>query len=256
MPVNANKSGSRLLAVLEQIARSHPVGVRELARVMSIEKSAVQRAVTTLAEAGWIRPASDAASGWELSARVLHVAHLAHGSNSLRQRAQPVLDSLRDATGETAYLAIPDLDGFVVVEVAESRQSLRMVVPLGSSLPPDDTATLAAVLPYLTPDQRSQLLGEVPPDRFRQALRKSMEAGYAVGENLRDENSITIAAPVFGSHGEAIGAISVCAVRARTSPEQQASIGELLLEKQHELSSAGRTELHASDLRKAIGGFG
>lgn len=255
MAVNANKSGSRLLAVLEQIARSQPIGARQLARDMEIEKSAVQRAMTTLAEAGWIQPAANA-SGWELSTRVLHVAHMAHGSNSLRRRARPVLDGLRDATGETAFLAIPDLDGFVVLEVAESRQSLRTVVPLGSILPANDTAMIHAALPYLTPEQRQQLIGDVPPERLREAWRKSMETGYSVAKDTGDENSITVAAPIFGAQGEAIGVVSVRAVSARNGPEQQAAIGKLLLEKQQELSASWRGEIHASDLRRAIGGFG
>ena len=257
MPVNANKSGFRLLAVLEQIARCQPTGARQLARTMELEKSAVQRAVATLAEAGWIQPASDAASGWELSARVLQVAHMAHGNNSLRQRARPALDALRDETGETAYLAIPESDGFVVVEVVESRQSLRTVVPLGSILPADDRATLDAVLPYLEPDQRKQLVGEVSAERLRTVWRNAMETGYSVAEDAGDENSITVAAPIFGRHGEAIAVISVRAVRARTSTEQLERIGSLLLEKQGDLSFSGaRSELRPSDLRRAIGGFG
>lgn len=256
MAVNANKSGSRLLAVLEQIARSQPIGVRQLARDMDMEKSAVQRAVTTLAEAGWIQPASNAASGWELSTRVLHVAHMAHGSNSLRQRARPVLDALRDATGETTFLAVPDLDGFVVLEVAESRQSLRTVVPLGSILPARDTALVHAALPYLTTEQREQLIGEVPQERLREAWSKAMETGYAIARDADDENSITIAAPIFGTQGEALAVVSVRAVSARNGPEQQEAIGKLLLEKQRELSASGHGVLNAADLRRAIGGFG
>lgn len=256
MAVNANKSGSRLLAVVEQIARSQPVGSRQLARIMEMEKSAVQRAVTTLAQAGWIQPASNAANGWELSARVLHVAHMAHGRNSLRQRARPVLESLRDATGETTYLAISDLDGFVVIEVAESHQSLRTVVPLGSIITTDDKATVDAVLPYLTPEQREELTGEVSAERLRAVWRNAREIGYSVAEDAHDENSITIAAPILGGNGEAIAVISVRAVRARTTAEQQKEIGKLLVEKQHELSASGRGELQPADLRKAIGGFG
>lgn len=256
MPVNANKSGTRLLQVLEQIARSQPVGVRQLARMLDLEKSATQRAVTTLAEAGWIQPASLSAAGWELSVRILHVSHLAHGSNSLRQRARPALEALRDATNETAYLAIPAEDGFVVLDVAESRESLRTVVPCGSLLHIDDMAIIDAVLPYLGPEKRDELMGKVPKDKLRRAWQGAMETGYSIAEDAQDENSITIAVPVLGTYSEAIGALCVRAVRARTGPEKQREIGRLLLEKQQELSLGSRHELRAADLRRAIGGFG
>lgn len=256
LPVNANRSGTRLLAVLEQIARSQPIGVRQLAREMSMDKSAAQRAVATLAEAGWLQPASHAARGWELSARILHIAHLAHGSNSLRLRARPVLNALRDLTGETAYLTIPDVDGFIVVEAAESHQALRMVVPVGSCLPTVNTASIGSALPYLPADQQEQLLIGLSDEERIAALRKPPSPTYRVGQDLRDSNSIAIAAPVFGVDGNAIGAIAICAVRLRTGEPEQERIGALLLEKARELSYFGSAELNPAALRKAIGGFG
>ena len=256
MPVNANKSGSRLLAVLEQMARSQPIGVRQLARLMETEKSAVQRAIATLAEAGWIQPASIAVSGWELSGRILHIAHLAHGSNSLRLRARPILDSLRDTTGETVFLAISDLNGFIVVEVSESRQALRMVIPVGGNIPANDTAPGQAVLPHLGLDQQVELLGRQPDEQLLVKLEQSRRQGYSVSEDASDENSLNIAAPIFDIHNQAIGTIVICAVQSRASADFQARYGTALVEKARELSYAGRTELHLADLRNAIGRFG
>ena len=242
--------------MLEQIARMQPVGVRQLAREMSLDKSAAQRAVTTLAEAGWIQPASHTAKGWELSARILHVAHLAHGSNSLRLRARPVLDALRDMTGETAYLAIPDADGFIVVEAAESQQALRMVVPVGSCLPSMGSASVSSALPYLPSNQQEQLLDGMDREERIAALQKPPTRTYCVGQDLRDKNSVAIAAPVFGVDGNAIGALAICAVQLRTGEPELERIGAILLEKAQELSYFGSAELNPANLRKAIGGFG
>jgi IclR family acetate operon transcriptional repressor len=254
LAVNANKSGARLLSLIEQIARSQPIGVRQLARDMDLEKRAVQRLITTLAESGWIQPVDNA--GWELSARILHVAHMAHGGNSLRQQARPALEALRDATGETAYLAIPDGDAFIVVEVAESRQSLRTVVPLGSILPADDPATVGAILPYLASEQRQQLADILAPEYIRTIWHEALEVGYSVARDPDDANSVTIAVPVLGRHGEVTGVISVRAVGARIDATQQKQVGTLLLEKQQQLSLSRRRALRPSDIRNAIGGFG
>src|ERR1700759_4054074 len=44
------------LKVLEQLALAAPAGVSDLARAIDAPKSTIQRDLTTLHEAGWIRP--------------------------------------------------------------------------------------------------------------------------------------------------------------------------------------------------------
>jgi DNA-binding IclR family transcriptional regulator len=256
LPVNANKSGGRLLAVIEQIARSQPIGVRNLARVMDTEKSAVQRAVTTLAEAGWIHAPAGPSGGWELTVRILNLALMSHGSNSLRQRIRPLLNSLRDETGETAYLAIPDTDGLVVTEVAESQQSLRLVVPVGVALPFRDSAAGRAILAHLPAGEREVLLGGAPTGEFADMLQQIVAAGHATICDSDANTAVSIASPVFDMQGRPVGALVISAVGARTSPENQARFSGLLYRAARDLSSAGQSEISLPDLRKAIGGFG
>ena len=67
MTVKRSRSGSRVLAVLEAIARHQPVGVSTLARELATDKSAVQRAIMTLADSGWIHPAARSPTRWQLT---------------------------------------------------------------------------------------------------------------------------------------------------------------------------------------------
>jgi IclR family acetate operon transcriptional repressor len=245
-----------LLAVIEEIARSQPVGVRHLARIMDMEKSAVQRAVTTLADSGWIHAPAGPAGGWELTARILHLAQMAHGSNSLRQRIRPLLNALRDETGETVYLAIPDTGGLVVTEVAESQQPLRLVTPVGVGLPLRDSAAGRAMLAHLPADERETLLGGAPSSEFDEMLQQIGVAGHAIICDSETGTTVSIASAVFDSHGRPIGAFVIYAVRARISPEIQARFGGLLYKAARDLSSTGHSEISMVDLRKAIGSFG
>ena len=57
MAVKALRSATRVLSVLEAVASLQPVGLAAVARHLDEDKSAVQRALATLAEDGWIRPA-------------------------------------------------------------------------------------------------------------------------------------------------------------------------------------------------------
>src|SRR5437016_10707192 len=75
MAVKHVQSATRVLATFEALADHQPVGVGALARVLDDDKSAVQRALMTLAEAGWIRRTPADRTRWEVTTRVLALAH-------------------------------------------------------------------------------------------------------------------------------------------------------------------------------------
>src|SRR5439155_1147897 len=98
MGVKPSQSGARILAALEKIALNQPMGISDLARALRANLSAVQRAVQTLADEGWIRPATGKPIRWELTPRIHTVSQHAYGGHDLRRRARRELEALRDAT--------------------------------------------------------------------------------------------------------------------------------------------------------------
>jgi IclR family acetate operon transcriptional repressor len=149
--IKRSRSGSRILAVLETIARHQPVGVSELARVLAQDKSAVQRAIMTLADEGWVQASPGKPTRWELSGHIYAVANMGYGNNDLRRRARRALEQLRDDCGETVLLNVPDVRRFVVVDVVESRQNVRAAPQIGTLVPVRGSATARAMLPVHEP---------------------------------------------------------------------------------------------------------
>src|SRR5512139_3601540 len=125
MPVKPSRSATRVLATLEAVSELQPVGLSEVARHLDEDKSAVQRALATLAEDGWIRPAGERPPRWELTTRALVMASRATSRSDLRSRARPLMEHLRDETGESVLLAVPDPPQIVTLDVVESRQLVR-----------------------------------------------------------------------------------------------------------------------------------
>src|SRR5690606_28236117 len=121
------RSAERVLATLEALAETQPIGVGALARALDEDKSAVQRALVTLAHAGWIRPAPGDQARWELSARALVVAENAQRRSGLRQQLRGSVVALAEETAESVIVATPDSGRIVIVDVAESRQLVRSV---------------------------------------------------------------------------------------------------------------------------------
>jgi IclR family acetate operon transcriptional repressor len=235
VPVKRSRSASRVLAVLEAIARHQPIGVSELARILQADKSAVQRGIMTLADEGWICTAPGAPAKWRLTARVLAVAHTSHMKSDLRQRARATLERVRQQSNETVLLAVPDMNRFVVVEALESRQLLRAVPHVGMTIQVRGTATGRALLPYMRPEQQIEYLGEAPDAPLLAEFAQMRERGYSYSDGELHEGSSTIAAPIIEVDGYPSAAIVVVGPSERLIPKR-AEVGAMVMAAARSLS--------------------
>jgi IclR family acetate operon transcriptional repressor len=236
--VKRSQSAARVLSVLELIASRQPIGASALAKLLDEDKSAVQRALMTLADAGWIRVAPEPPTRWELTAHVFTIAHLPHSGEDLRRRARRALEALRDETGETVFLAIPDVARFVVIEVAESRHALRMALRNGEIVPVRESATGRAVLPYLSRERQAAMLGGSPATADLDAFAATRERGYGLSVGDVMQGSTNLAAPIFDSDGQPFASVGVSGPSDRITPERHAEIGARLAETARSLSRA------------------
>jgi DNA-binding IclR family transcriptional regulator len=240
MTVKRSRSASRVLAVLESIARHQPIGVSTLARELATDKSAVQRAIMTLADTGWIHPAAGVPTRWQLTARILAVAHMGHSGNDLRQRARGTLEALRDECGETVLLTVQDMLGFVVIEAIESRHMLRTVPHIGMAVPVRGSATARAMMPYMTEERQTQLLGNRPDAALLEEFAVTRKRGFSVSDGEVTTGATTIAAPILEVDGRPSAAIAVSAPSGRMAASKHATIGAMVRRAARKLSRGGR----------------
>ena len=236
MPVKRSHSAARVLKLLEAVAEQQPIGVRSLARLLDEDPSATQRALMTLADNGWIATTRESPVRWEVTARILAVAHAAHGGNDLRKRARAALERLRDATNETVLLVLPDVSGFVVADVIESQQILRVVLQVGTKVSANKTATGRAVLPFLDSKRQAELLGTIPDRQMLQIFEHTRVHGYAISEGEVHEATTNLASPIFDFAGQPLGAIVVSGPRARLTKQVIKMIAEKLVRTSREVS--------------------
>ncbi|MEW9854654.1 IclR family transcriptional regulator [Novosphingobium sp. M1R2S20] len=228
MAVKRSQSAGRMLQVFEAVAAQQPVGVSALARKLDADKSAVQRDLMTLADAGWIRTAPGQLGQWELTPRILTLAHTPHSQNELRLRVRPALEALRAETGETAYLTVPDGDQFVVIDALESPQALRLVTPVGLVIPARGSATVRALLPYLCPEEQQVLLGGPPDAAALEQFAAVRKRGYALNDGAIVPEAIALASAVLGADERPIGAIVLTGPAERIAPERIPVLGSRL----------------------------
>ena len=219
---------ARGLRVVEAVAARQPIGLTALCRELGEDKSALQRTLATLHEAGWIRPLPDSPPRWELSAKPLIVAGHALNASSLPARARPLLASIRDETGETAHLALLDGATIVVVDVAEGRQMVRTALRIGQAHPPETSAAGRAIFAHLTPEERSDL-SDTPDTLLTEAEYDEIrDHGWSLCEGAVQQGSTSIAVAIADLSGKPLGAIVVSGPDSRLTPDKYAEVGALL----------------------------
>jgi len=228
MPVKSSHSGARILMALERIAEHQPLGPSELARHLDTNIAAAQRAIATLAEEGWIRPAAGTRARWELTAHIHTVARYNSGLHDLRLRARGALEQLMKDTGESVLLNVPDGRNFIVIDVFESPNYLRMSPPIGLVIPAPNSATARALLPYFTPGEQSEFLGGPPDEELQASLALTISRGYSVSEGDVVTGSTNLAAPIFEWDGRPVAAVLISAPSDRASEADCKRLGGLV----------------------------
>jgi IclR family acetate operon transcriptional repressor len=231
MAVKPLQSLARALEVIEAVAAHQPVGVAELARITGEDKSALQRVLVTLRESGWIRPSGDRVTRWELTARPLVVAGQARRRNDLLARARPVLEQLREATGETAALAVPDAGRIVAVDVVESHRLVRTAPRVGMVFPSATSAAGLAMFAAMAPEEIARYdLGPVDPadPGFAADLELTRRQGWSLNAGVVHAGATSVGAAVLDAAGRPVAAIIVSAPSERLAEADHARIGRLI----------------------------
>ncbi|HEX7094453.1 MAG TPA: IclR family transcriptional regulator [Acidimicrobiales bacterium] len=229
MTVKPVRSAQRVLATLEALAEHQPIGVGALARVLGEDKSAVQRALMTLAASGWIRPDGSDQTRWELTTRALVVAHHAQRRSGLRHRVRPTLEQLRDETGESVILAVPDGDRIVIVDVVESRHLVRTAPRVGMVIPAATSAAGQAILSAMSDDERRAFVGELT-NGTRSKLQRVRARGWSLNDNDVANGATSVGAVVLDHEGKPLAGIAVSAIASRMPPDVQERVGARVAE--------------------------
>lgn len=227
MAVKGSSTAARVLTVLEAIAAHQPIGVGALSRLMAEDKSAVQRAIVTLAEQGWIRASDEPVVRWVLTPRILAVAHSSQNKEDFQHRVQLVLDQLALQTGETAIYSSLEGRSLVLSQIVESNHSLRMVPQTGALIPIRLSATGRAVMSFMSLDQITSLLDETPDEALLATLEIQRAQGFSASDEV-NARTMTISAAVFEIDGRPIGGVGITGPLERMTPSEIPKLGKLV----------------------------
>lgn len=144
----------RVTAILEAVAASRPPPTaRQVADRTGLSLSTASRLLLQMADRGLVHRAARDRS-YTLGPRLLAIVRAGAGAYDFTASARDVMEQVRDATGETVSLHIRRGGERVCLQVVESQEAVRRVVPVGMALPLLHTATGEVLLAGAPPAER------------------------------------------------------------------------------------------------------
>lgn len=230
------QSVKNALLVLETIAQNQPAGLSELAQRLDLPKTTVQRCITTLHEAGWIRPSGHELRRWSVSGKAFAVGSQAAQDRDLRSVAMPVLSALQEAADETVHLMVPDGDHVVLIERLDCAHELRTFSMLGSRSPMHATANGKAILAALPRERVDEYLTHhlakvtdktvVDPDVLLAQLDRIRSVGYAVNEEELRKGVVSLGAAIVVPGAGPVASLSVSGPKTRLTSRRLPVVGD------------------------------
>jgi DNA-binding IclR family transcriptional regulator len=129
------------------------------------------------------------------------------GEDRLVSAAQPVLTVLRDRTGESSQLYRPHGDQRICIAAADRPVGLRDSIPVGTTMTMAAGSAAQVLLAWAEP---ARMHAGLAGARFTASdLQHVREFGYAESAGERESGVSSVSAPVWGTAGTVIAAVSI-----------------------------------------------
>ncbi len=230
-------SALRTLQLFEVFANEQrPLSLTELALALGIPKSSCHALVTTLADRGYLYTLTKPRGLYPTKKLALLMERVT-AKDAFIQRATPLLESLRDQTGETILLGKLHGQSVLYLEVFESRQAIRYSAQQGDRKPLHSSAIGKAMLGTFKETELRAALANLPmpavtettttdPAKLFDDIRRSKKRGYyqTQGENVRDVWAVAATVTMGGEHF----AVAIAGPQHRMKPALAVRVRELL----------------------------
>jgi DNA-binding IclR family transcriptional regulator len=240
-PGAPNQSLARGLAILEAFSRERAeLGIRELSRLLGVDKSIVHRLARTLVARGFLEQSGET-QRYRIGARAFSVGQQYAVARGLEETALPVLRDLTREHELNAYLGVLT-QGAVVYRLAlQSAGPIVIRVSPGALASLHSTALGKALLAAEPDEVARRLLGRGPLPRLTAAtltdpevvlehVREARRLGYAVSDEENLPGVLAIGAPVRDRTGQVVAAISGARPRYLTPDSAVPGIARVVVE--------------------------
>jgi DNA-binding IclR family transcriptional regulator len=222
---------ARAFAVLESFSPEAPtVTLSEIARRTGLPLTTTHRLLGELCAAGALERDRDGT--YRIGLRLWEIASLAPRGVPLREAALPFLEDLYEVTHENVQLGVREGHDVIYIERIAGRRAVGVLTRVGGRFPLHASG-IGLVLLAHAPERVQQEVLEGPlqrftdhtivdPARLKVVLAQVRRDGVAVSDRQVTDDALSVAAPITGSSGEVIAALSVVAAASGAVEERLA----------------------------------
>ncbi|WP_019937520.1 IclR family transcriptional regulator [Bordetella sp. FB-8] len=217
------KTALRVIEIIEIYAQEgRSLTLTELSRLLDAPMSSCLGLIRTLVSRGYLYETGKR-QGYYPTARLLHTAQRIARNDPVLERMQPVMESLRDATGETVVFGQLQDQSVRYLDVCESANPVRYITAPGDLREPHINSIGRAILGASSDQARDQVLDKLSfassaasREMLASQLRQWREQGWYpnFGESFADLGGIAI--PIL--IGDALYGLSVAGPLYRVQP--------------------------------------
>jgi IclR family transcriptional regulator, KDG regulon repressor len=228
----------RTLAALEALGDElGGLGVTDLGRRLGVDKSTAHRLLGTMAARGFVR-LNPHTQRYQLGLRLVALGAIAARGVDLTDVARPVIETLRDETGEATSLAVYSEGEAIFLAKATSDRALTVNHGVGTRMPAHCSALGKVLLAgHRDPEEFDRVIAQrgLAPNTPRsisdaEVLRHHLKMVTARGWALDDEEFALglrcMAAPVRDAAGDVVAAVGLSGPTNRVSHERVEALAE------------------------------
>ena len=215
-----SNQASDVMKLLEIFCRSnHPMSITELSELMLEAKSVVFNRANVLKELGYIEQ-DEHSKRYTLTTKLLELTNASLSGYYQRTNIHTYLKAIADQTGHCTYFGLRNKQNRVVyVDRYASENAMTVYTNVGESPSPHCTAHGKALLAFLSLEEIEWVLAQgmekftdrtvTDRDALLNELRSIRQKGFAIDDEERMRGVRCVAAPVFNSYRQVIGAIGI-----------------------------------------------
>ncbi|KHF39092.1 IclR family transcriptional regulator [Halalkalibacter okhensis] len=252
---NKNKTVVKSLTVLNLFRTHSRLTLHEIVHLSGIPKTSAHRMVGSLTDMGLLTKDSD--GYYSLGLLFLEFGHLVSQRIDLRKVAKPHMEALRDEVNEAVNLTLKDGDEAVYIEKLDTDHPVRLFTQVGRRSPLYTGACSRIILAYMDEVEQDTYIRNTELKRLaektiedqselKNVLKQSRINGFAISYSELENNTVSIAAPIFNISGQIIGGLSVAGPELRFSTDRTADMIQKVKQTAHTIS----TELGFTDQPK------
>lgn len=238
------------LQLIEKVSEWQPISASEIARRLALPKATVHRLLLGLENFGWLERDEGPRPLWSQTTRAIAIGGRAiERRSNLRMAALPIMDALRQATGETVHLGLLDdkNENIILVERIDGTRNVNLFLPIGSVWPLHWSSGGCAILANFSEDLQENYLRKpiyrrksesdiLPLEELSTELIEIRRRRFSITVGFPPATSSSIGAAIFDRRGFPFAGLSINGASERLRTNDLLALAPQLLEAARRIS--------------------